>query len=70
MQHILLYGDSLSWEITPTTRECLAFDQRWPGILEIGLNRQGHDGIYLDADQHQVLGLAMIQVVSALLPVA
>ena len=70
MQHILLYGDSLSWGIILTTRERLAFDQRWPGILEIGLNRQVHDGIHLDANQHHVLGLAMIQVVSALLPAA
>lgn len=41
MQHILVYADSLSWGIIPTTRKRLAFDQRWPGIMEIGLNGAG-----------------------------
>jgi lysophospholipase L1-like esterase len=41
MQHILVYGDSLSWGIIPTTRRRLAFDQRWPGVMEIGLNGAG-----------------------------
>jgi lysophospholipase L1-like esterase len=35
MQHILVYSDSLSWGIIPTTRLRLPFDQRWPGVLEI-----------------------------------
>ena len=37
MQHILVYGDSLSWGIIPTTRKRLAFAQRWPGVMEISL---------------------------------
>lgn len=41
MQHILVYGDSLSWGIIPTTRQRLAFERRWAGILESGLKRQG-----------------------------
>jgi len=39
MNHILVYADSLSWGIVPTTRRRLAFDERWPGVLENGLNR-------------------------------
>lgn len=38
MQHILVYADSLSWGIIPNTRRRLEFDQRWPGVMEIGLN--------------------------------
>lgn len=34
MQHILVYSDSLSWGIVPTTRQRLSFDQRWPGVME------------------------------------
>ena len=41
MQHILVYADSLSWGIIPTTRKRLEFDQRWPGVMEIGLNAAG-----------------------------
>jgi len=41
MQHILVYADSLSWGIVPTTRQRLAFEQRWPGVMEIGLNAAG-----------------------------
>lgn len=41
MQHILVYADSLSWGIIPNTRKRLEFDQRWPGVLEIELNRAG-----------------------------
>lgn len=41
MQHILVYGDSLSWGIVPTTRQRLAFDQRWPGVMEQRLLAQG-----------------------------
>ena len=43
MQHILVYADSLSWGIIPTTRERLEFDQRWPGVMEIGLKSAGKD---------------------------
>jgi lysophospholipase L1-like esterase len=42
MQQILVYSDSLSWGIIPTTRQRLAFDQRWPGVAELALNAQGH----------------------------
>lgn len=38
MQQILVYSDSLTWGIVPNTRRRLAFDQRWPGVMEIGLN--------------------------------
>lgn len=41
MQHILVYSDSLSWGIVPTTRERLLFDQRWPGVMEIALCSSG-----------------------------
>ncbi len=41
MQHILVYADSLSWGIIPKTRKRLEFDQRWPGVMELELNRTG-----------------------------
>ena len=40
VQHILVYSDSLSWGIIPTTRRRLAFEQRWPGVMEIALNKR------------------------------
>lgn len=43
MQHILVYGDSLSWGIIPTTRRRLEFDQRWPGVMEMALNAAGRN---------------------------
>lgn len=43
MKQILVYADSLSWGIIPTTRKRLTFEQRWPGVLEIELNAHGHD---------------------------
>jgi lysophospholipase L1-like esterase len=42
MQQILVYSDSASWGIVPTTRERLPFDARWPGVMEIALAEQGH----------------------------
>jgi len=42
MQHVLVYSDSLSWGIIPTTRNRLPFDQRWPGVMEIALNADGN----------------------------
>lgn len=42
MQHVLVYSDSLSWGIIPTTRNRLPFDQRWPGVMEIALNAKGN----------------------------
>lgn len=41
MKHILVYSDSLSWGIIPTTRRRLPFDQRWPGVMEISLCASG-----------------------------
>jgi len=41
MQHILVYADSLSWGIIPNTRKRLAFDERWPGVLENSLASSG-----------------------------
>lgn len=41
MQHILVYADSLSWGIIPTTRQRLPFEQRWPGIMENTLLASG-----------------------------
>lgn len=41
MQHILVYADSLSWGIIPDTRRRLPFEQRWPGVMEIGLCASG-----------------------------
>ena len=42
MKHILVYSDSLSWGIIPTTRQRLAFEQRWPGVLEMALCSTGN----------------------------
>ena len=42
VQHILVYGDSLTWGIVPNTRRRLPFDERWPGVLEKKLNELGH----------------------------
>jgi lysophospholipase L1-like esterase len=41
MQHILIYSDSLSWGIIPTTRKRLTFEQRWPGVMEMSLCSSG-----------------------------
>lgn len=41
MKQILVYADSLSWGIIPLTRQRLAFENRWPGVLEILLNARG-----------------------------
>jgi lysophospholipase L1-like esterase len=42
VQQVLVYADSLSWGIVPTTRRRLPFDARWPGVMEIALTGQGH----------------------------
>jgi len=42
MQQILVYSDSLSWGIIPGTRRRLDFEQRWPGVMELGLAAGGH----------------------------
>ena len=41
MHHILVYSDSLSWGIIPTTRRRLPFEKRWPGVMEIALGTSG-----------------------------
>lgn len=41
MQHVLVYADSLSWGIVPTTRRRLPFEQRWPGVMELSLCTSG-----------------------------
>jgi lysophospholipase L1-like esterase len=41
MQQVLVYADSLSWGIVPTTRQRLPFDARWPGVMENTLNAKG-----------------------------
>ena len=41
MRQILVYGDSLTWGIIPGTRGRLPFDERWPGVMEHGLNAEG-----------------------------
>jgi len=41
MKQILVYADSLSWGIVPGTRQRLAFNARWPGVMENTLRRRG-----------------------------
>lgn len=40
MKQILIYSDSLTWGIIPDTRKRLAFDERWPGVMENVLNEK------------------------------
>ncbi len=42
MQQVLVYSDSLAWGIIPATRKRLAFEARWPGVMEITLTEQRH----------------------------
>lgn len=42
MNQILVYADSLSWGLIPTTRQRLPFGSRWPGVLEGELTARGH----------------------------
>lgn len=42
MRQVLVYADSMSWGIIPTTRERLPFERRWPGVMELALNADGH----------------------------
>lgn len=37
MHQVLVYADSLSWGIIPNTRKRFAFNQRWPGVMELEL---------------------------------
>ncbi|WP_020680929.1 SGNH/GDSL hydrolase family protein [Marinobacterium rhizophilum] len=41
MHQILVYADSLSWGIIPDSRQRFAFEQRWPGVMELALGRAG-----------------------------
>ena len=41
MHQILVYADSLSWGIIPDARFRFRFDQRWPGIVELELQKEG-----------------------------
>ncbi|MEX2523620.1 MAG: SGNH/GDSL hydrolase family protein [Gammaproteobacteria bacterium] len=43
MQQILVYADSLSWGIIPDSRKRFAFRQRWPGVMELELEKLGHE---------------------------
>ena len=43
MEHLLVYGDSLTWGIIPGTRQRLAPERRWPLVLERELRKQGRD---------------------------
>jgi lysophospholipase L1-like esterase len=43
MDHILVYGDSLTWGIIPDTRQRLVFERRWPRVLERDLIQSGFD---------------------------
>ena len=43
MDHILIYGDSLTWGIIPGTRQRLAAERRWPSVLEQNLRQRGSD---------------------------
>jgi len=42
MKQILVYSDSLTWGIIPSTRRRLSFNDRWPGVLENKLNEGTH----------------------------
>ncbi len=41
MEHILVYGDSLTWGIIPGSRQRLEAARRWPHVLERDLRRRG-----------------------------
>ena len=43
MDHILVYGDSLTWGIIPDTRQRLVFERRWSRVLERDLIQSGCD---------------------------
>lgn len=43
MRQILVYSDSLTWGIIPNTRRRLAFEWRWPGVMEQALQREGQN---------------------------
>jgi len=59
MQHLLVYADSLSWGIIPTTRRRLEFHQRWPGVMEIGLNGAGKKVRVMDGERFGTTPLSL-----------
>jgi lysophospholipase L1-like esterase len=85
MHQILVYGDSLTWGIVPDTRKRWSFGTRWPGVMERALIESGRDvrviedclngrrtvdGVHLDADQHEQLGMAIAEVAGVMLEVS
>ena len=43
MKQILIYSDSLTWGIIPNTRNRLSFYDRWSGVFENALLKEGKD---------------------------
>jgi lysophospholipase L1-like esterase len=43
VEHVFVYGDSMSWGIVPGSRRRLPFESRWPGVLEGELRRGGRN---------------------------
>jgi lysophospholipase L1-like esterase len=41
VEHVFVYGDSMSWGIVPGSRRRLPFESRWPGVLERELRHSG-----------------------------
>lgn len=39
MKQVLVYSDSLTWGIIPSTRKRFDFNDRWPGVMENVLNQ-------------------------------
>lgn len=50
LQYILVYSDSLTWGIIPTTRQRLPFDARWPGVMELTLNGEAQTKVRVIED--------------------
>jgi len=48
LKQIVVYADSLSWGIIPTTRQRLRLDQRWPGVFEGALLKRGYQARVLE----------------------
>jgi lysophospholipase L1-like esterase len=48
MKQVFVYSDSLSWGLIPDTRKRLAFQERWPGVLEKRLNDLGEPARILE----------------------
>jgi len=71
VRQILVYADSLSWGIIPATRERLPFAQRWPGVLEGALLKDGNHRAALVAAARETvktLGGALERTLAALDP--